>query len=120
VDSAVQTALQRDAPDWRLRHACPACTYKLRDEQPLRFSMLLSMDGNDSLKRVVKRSTVEGDNSDETLGPSSELPTSQSVPGDRYLSREYVNKWAANTLDDAMDQVSIHWFNIGYMGSDVL
>ena len=55
VDLCIQTALKRDDPGWRLRHACPACTYKLTGEAELEFSMLITMDGNDSLKRVQRR-----------------------------------------------------------------
>ncbi|SJL17576.1 uncharacterized protein ARMOST_21128 [Armillaria ostoyae] len=55
VDSRVRTALGRDTPNWRALNACPSCTYKLEGEKPLRFAMLGTMDGNDSLKRVEKR-----------------------------------------------------------------
>jgi hypothetical protein len=41
---------------------------------------------------------------EETLGPSSELPTSLKVLGDRYLSHEYVDKWAAGSLQDMMSE----------------
>lgn len=55
------------------------------------FRLLYAMDGNDSLKRVSRRLIgADGDYS----GPSIELPTTQRVCNDRYLSREYVNEWA--------------------------
>jgi len=98
----VQAALGRDSPDWRLRHACPACTYKLKNEQPLIFKMLYTMDGNDSLRRILRRSGSQDD--DGALGPSSELPSSRSVPGDRYLSREDVDRWADGVLQDMMGE----------------
>jgi hypothetical protein len=101
VHQRVQHILQRDTPDWRLKHACPACTYKLRDEAPLLYSMLYAIDGNDSLKRILRRSPSEDDDS-STPGPSSELPNSRKVSGDRYLSREYVDKWAKDVLQDMM------------------
>ncbi|KIK12934.1 hypothetical protein PISMIDRAFT_57725, partial [Pisolithus microcarpus 441] len=52
VSNLVRRALQRDQPDWRLKHCCPACTYKIQDEPAMRFKMLFAQDGNDSLKRV--------------------------------------------------------------------
>lgn len=61
VDHRLQVALGRDSPNWRLRHACPACTHKLNDEAPLTFDILVTMDGNDSLKRIRKRSRVVED-----------------------------------------------------------
>ncbi|KAH7908461.1 hypothetical protein BJ138DRAFT_1115822 [Hygrophoropsis aurantiaca] len=91
VNTLVTEAIQRDSQDWRLKHACPACTYKLEGEDSLVFSMLYAMDGNDSLKRVLRRLIAEDDIDD--LGPSSELATSQCIGGDRYLPRDYVNQF---------------------------
>jgi hypothetical protein len=62
--------------------------------------MLYTFDGNDSLRRTIKREPANDD--DDTPGPSSELPSSRQVHGDRYLSREYVDKWAAGVLQDMM------------------
>ncbi|PBK96125.1 hypothetical protein ARMGADRAFT_1142864 [Armillaria gallica] len=45
-DFHVHTALGHDTPN--------CCTYKLEGEKPLRFAMLGTMDGNDSLKHVEK------------------------------------------------------------------
>ena len=50
----VDLALGRDTPQWRLQNACPACTYKLEGESKLIFDMLCMMDGNDSLKRILR------------------------------------------------------------------
>ncbi|KAJ7358050.1 hypothetical protein DFH08DRAFT_911665 [Mycena albidolilacea] len=55
AEKRVKTALGRDAPDWRLKNGCPACTYKLKGEDKLIFAMLLLMDGNDSLKRILRK-----------------------------------------------------------------
>jgi hypothetical protein len=100
VDDRVQAALKRDSPNWRLKHACPACTYKLKDEAPLVFKMLYTMDGNDSLKRVVRREPSDGD--DDGVGQPSELPSNMKVHGDYYLSRDYVDKWVDGVLQDMM------------------
>jgi hypothetical protein len=74
--------------------------------------MLYAMDGNDSLRRVLRRTVSQDD--EETLGPSSELPTSLKVSGDRYLSCEYVDKWAAGVLQDMMseDKDSVRGFRM--------
>lgn len=58
VESRVLKELGRDSPNWRLRNACPACLYKLEGDLKLIFDMLLEMDSNDSLKRVLRRETV--------------------------------------------------------------
>ncbi|KAG1880790.1 hypothetical protein F4604DRAFT_1578517 [Suillus subluteus] len=89
VAAMVAKALQRDSPNWRLKHGCPACSYVLANEEQLTFKMLYAMDGNDSLKRVLRRSLDD----DDTLGISSELPTGQIFTSDRYLSRTFVDQF---------------------------
>ena len=48
----VMTRLGWADDDWRIKHCCPLCTYKLTEEVELEISMLLTYDGNDSAKRV--------------------------------------------------------------------
>ena len=55
VYSRVNVALGRDSQYHRLRHACPACTYKLQGGAELIFQMLVTMEGNDSLKQILRR-----------------------------------------------------------------
>ncbi|EIW75170.1 hypothetical protein CONPUDRAFT_66193, partial [Coniophora puteana RWD-64-598 SS2] len=99
VDQLVHVALRRDSPNWRLKHVCPACMYKLKDEPSLKFALLYTIDGNDSLKRVFKRSNnINADGPTE----SSELPTLLKVRTDRYIDRATVNKWANAQLDRAL------------------
>lgn len=105
----VAESLWRDSPDWRLQHACPACTYKLVDEDQLTFSILYAMDGNDSLKRVLRRS-LDPDG-DESLGHSSELPTGQQLVSDRYLSRAFVDQFSRDSAHTAaVDEVSEQYY----------
>ncbi|KAG6839200.1 hypothetical protein C0991_004959 [Blastosporella zonata] len=103
VNSRVQTALLRDSPMWRLKHACPACTYKLEGEEQLVFDMLVTMDGNDSLKRILRRKpgTIE-EEGEEEVGESKELKDDCKVQGDYYLSREWVDRWAKERLDEML------------------
>ncbi|KAG1777172.1 hypothetical protein EV702DRAFT_1045562 [Suillus placidus] len=91
VDSLVNAIIHRNSPDWCLRNACPCCTYELQNEPAMTFRLLYAMDGNDSLKRVSRR--LLGADRDY-LGPSIELPMTQWVCNDQYLSHEYVNEWA--------------------------
>ncbi|KAG1785400.1 uncharacterized protein HD556DRAFT_1435129 [Suillus plorans] len=96
VRSLVQEAIGRSAIDWNLKHACPACLYTLDVEPQLKFSLLYTMDGNDSLKRVLKRVPNEEHAEDlvsRNNPQSSELLTSQSIVDYRYLTREYVDSF---------------------------
>ncbi|KAI6146179.1 hypothetical protein BKA82DRAFT_4330387 [Pisolithus tinctorius] len=86
VEALVMEALSRTSNDWCLQHACPACTYELKDEPRLKFKILYAMDGNDSLKRILRHIVEDED--------SHELPTTQKVPTTRYLSREFVDSFA--------------------------
>jgi hypothetical protein len=49
VDACVQRALKRDAPDYNRLNVCPPSMYKIEDEPPLKYSMLVAADGNQSL-----------------------------------------------------------------------
>ena len=96
IDHLIAEATHCDGLDWRMKHVCPACTYELKDEGTLKFKMLYTMDGNDSLKRVVRREMAE-DAETSTPAPISELPTGLKVPGEAlYLSRSYVDTFACS------------------------
>ncbi|KAG1749166.1 uncharacterized protein EDB91DRAFT_1235645 [Suillus paluster] len=59
VDILINKALNRNTPNWRLLNSCPCCFYKLEDEEPLALEWLVTMDGNNSLKRWTS-STADG------------------------------------------------------------
>ena len=124
VDRLVQVSLERDAADYRIKHLCPPCTYILEGEKKLRFSMLYTVDGNDSLKRILRRedapehqvqepataepataaqapSTTEGSTRPH-LGPSSEVKDSRTAGRGVYLTREQVDEWAKEVLMEDM------------------
>ncbi|KAI0746795.1 hypothetical protein C8Q80DRAFT_1220069 [Daedaleopsis nitida] len=61
VHRKVQEALGRDAPNWRVRHACPACSYKVEGETPATYERMIVMDGNNSLKCVATGARKVGD-----------------------------------------------------------
>ncbi|KAJ7067709.1 hypothetical protein B0H15DRAFT_794140 [Mycena belliarum] len=98
VDARIKTTLRRDTPDWRLKNACPACMYKLEEEPPLLLPFLSTKDGNNSLKRWDRRER-EGDG---TAGASKERADGRKVPGDYYLSREEVDSWGQDELEELM------------------
>ncbi|KAG1848953.1 hypothetical protein DFJ58DRAFT_717000 [Suillus subalutaceus] len=102
VNTLVHAAIGRHDPDWRLKHACPACTYKLANELPLKFRMLYTKDGNDSLKRVLKQRIEDIDIDSDDTQRSCELPTMQLVGGDRYLSRDFVDSFAGEAPVDLL------------------
>ncbi|KAJ6459501.1 hypothetical protein DFH09DRAFT_960550 [Mycena vulgaris] len=103
VEKRVQVALGRDAPNWRLKNACPCCMYKLEGEAELEIPMLLTIDGNNSLSRFLTRERDEWQE-DSTLatGASREWIDEREAPGDYYLSREEVDRFAKEGLDDFM------------------
>ncbi|TFY78037.1 hypothetical protein EWM64_g5975 [Hericium alpestre] len=45
----VDGALGQTEPDWRVRHSCPPCQYKLVEEPELEVSIMGAIDGNSSL-----------------------------------------------------------------------
>ncbi|KAG2070065.1 hypothetical protein BDR04DRAFT_967693, partial [Suillus decipiens] len=59
VQQRTDCALRCEDPRWRATHMCVCCTYKLPDEKPLVPSILVSHDGNNSLKRIASVATVD-------------------------------------------------------------
>jgi hypothetical protein len=67
--------------------------------------MLYTKDGNDSLKCVLKQrigDDLDPDDNMASVRRSSELPTTQFVGGDRYLSREYINRFTGDSAPSDM------------------
>ncbi|KAJ6481410.1 hypothetical protein DFH09DRAFT_950547 [Mycena vulgaris] len=103
VDKRVQAALRRDTPDWRLKNACPACLYKLEGEDELLMPILATMDGNNSLKRFWRREREEVREDGTAIpGAAKERLDSRNAGGAYYLSREEVDKWAKEGLEEMM------------------
>lgn len=92
--------LKRDAPDYRLTNTCPACSYRLQDDPDQTFEVLVTMDGNNSLKRLRRDG---GSLNTDGQSVRRELPDSRQVQSDYYLSREEVNRWSGNTADSEQD-----------------
>lgn len=94
VEQRVAAALDR-AKGWRRKNACPACTYRLKDEKKLIFSMLTTMDGNDSLKRILRRAVADLDADPEeapTLGTERDEGRTVDPQEDYYIPRSVVDK----------------------------
>ncbi|KAG1728938.1 hypothetical protein EDB19DRAFT_1939615 [Suillus lakei] len=73
------------------------------DEPQLTFSLLYAMDGNDSLKRVLRRSL----DTDDSLSTFSELPTGQQLASDRYLSRTFVDQFTRDSTTAGDEDVHL-------------
>ncbi|KAJ7648125.1 hypothetical protein FB45DRAFT_734236 [Roridomyces roridus] len=89
----VLKSLGRDDPAWRMKNCCPACSYRLEGEDDLIFSMLVTMDGNDSLKRVLRRGP-----GDDGPGETNERWDDRDASDGYYLPREQVDEWARRRL----------------------
>lgn len=99
VDDRVNVALGRDSRDWRLKNCCPACTYKLEGEDKLIFEMLGTMDGNDSLKRILRKDKGFNEEGVAYRGESERPdPRVADAGGSYLLSRERVDRWAKERL----------------------
>ncbi|KAJ7748091.1 hypothetical protein B0H16DRAFT_1663553 [Mycena metata] len=102
VDTRVQIALGCDTPDWRLKNACPSCMYKLEGKAEIPLPFLATIDGNNSLKRFWRREKVVDADGNVAPGASKERLDSRVAAGDYYLSREEVDKWSKEGLEDLM------------------
>lgn len=95
VDKRVAAALERDTPAWNITNACPACSYEVNDEPPLKFSRIISIDGNDSAKRVIRRGApdLEG-----TLGNAVEWKDPRDGRAGIILRPEIVDVYAKDSV----------------------
>ncbi|KAG1783913.1 hypothetical protein EV702DRAFT_958142 [Suillus placidus] len=96
INQRLCTALKCDTPNWRLLNACPACFYKLEDEPDLDFDWLVTMDGNNSLKRW-----------DSTIYGTNAQVDSRKVRSDFWIDPNTVDKFnsevrAHAVSDDAL------------------
>ncbi|KAF6742282.1 hypothetical protein DFP72DRAFT_830692 [Ephemerocybe angulata] len=96
VEELVLRALGRSEAVWRVKNACPCCTYRLEGETKLRFGMLVTMDGNNSLRRLARCEIVGdvGEDGRPVLGPMRGVRDDRKVSQRYYLTRDEVNRWA--------------------------
>lgn len=108
VDKLVMKALGRDAPNWRVKNACPSCFYRLEGEPSLpKFDILVTMDGNDSLKRLIRRETAsQPDDGEPVLGEARERKDPRDGRGDYILPQEFVDRWEKVVEEMIPDVVS--------------
>jgi hypothetical protein len=84
AEKTILKSLGHDSFLWRLTHSCPACIYKLKGEAKLIYDILVTMDGNNSLKDVLCRCKVH---SDRDTGTGAEFVLGKS--------KEYTDNWDA-------------------------
>ncbi|EKM48904.1 uncharacterized protein PHACADRAFT_107991 [Phanerochaete carnosa HHB-10118-sp] len=107
VEKRLHAILRWDAPDWRPLNACRACCYKLKDEPPLSFSRLWSLDGNNSLKRMATADwedvdELEGDPTDGVALALLEESTKRTQADD---SNEHIDIAMATPASDSVAPV---------------
>ncbi|KAJ3746941.1 hypothetical protein EV360DRAFT_76388, partial [Lentinula raphanica] len=99
IRKRVMEALGRDSENWRLMNTCPCCMYRTEGEPTLRFSLLGTMDGNNSLKRLYRRDTVDEDSAEQ----SKERSDLRVGGGDYYLTREEVDGWSKGAVQEIVE-----------------
>ncbi|KAJ7734258.1 hypothetical protein B0H16DRAFT_1664996 [Mycena metata] len=90
----VAQLLGRDGPDWRLQNACPPCLYKVEGEVALDPPFFLTMDGNNSLKRVERREGYTTADGVKVSGESVEAIDDRAAPRDYYIPAAEVDRFA--------------------------
>ncbi|KAI6029697.1 hypothetical protein BKA83DRAFT_4462130 [Pisolithus microcarpus] len=95
VSQKIQVALHRDTREWRLRNECPACFYRVNDEPTLTFDWLVSVDGNNSLKRW-----------DPTVYGTTPRANHRTPRSTYWLSNEEVDKFNAVKMQGTHTDIS--------------
>ncbi|KAJ3897771.1 hypothetical protein F5879DRAFT_813533, partial [Lentinula edodes] len=96
VRAHTREALSRQGREWRMLNACPSCQFRLKEDPDLQVQMIVSMDGNDSLKRVERKEDVlqEREEGGQDLPPTSKERIDRRVGGASYFaSRKETNAW---------------------------
>jgi hypothetical protein len=91
VSHQVSTELGRAEGGWRVRNCCPACNNRLEGEPKLLFSQLGCYDGNNSAKRIPRRTRESGESDD--VWTSSERFDLRDGTAGYFLPRERVDRW---------------------------
>ncbi|KAJ7058312.1 hypothetical protein C8F01DRAFT_1085496 [Mycena amicta] len=94
AEKRVLSLLGRDGLSWRIKHDCPACGYKLEGEEKLLYDRLVTVDGNNSLKRV----------NGNLLG--SQRADNRDGGETYFLTREKVDAWARDRLAEVVHEVA--------------
>ncbi|KAJ7678318.1 hypothetical protein DFH06DRAFT_1121808 [Mycena polygramma] len=96
TERRVLESLGRDS-SWRMKHVCPACTYELVGEDELMYRMLMTMDGGESLRRVIGRADepeVDPETGDRIQGKSKERTDHREAGEGYFVDRDRVDQWA--------------------------
>ncbi|KIK64789.1 hypothetical protein GYMLUDRAFT_160611, partial [Collybiopsis luxurians FD-317 M1] len=101
VRKLVFGALGRDTPNWRLMHSCPSCQHELKEDEDMEIRMMVSMDGNDSLKQFEHRTDpADESNAEADASGVCERSDPREGGGDYFLSRQEVDQWEEDKWED--------------------
>lgn len=83
------------------------------------FSLLACMDGNESLRRVLRREVTEefdDETGDQLPGKSKERMDSRDAGQGYFLSREDVDEWAKSRLADMLptDKIPVRCYFLSF------
>ncbi|KAJ7745311.1 hypothetical protein B0H16DRAFT_1692986 [Mycena metata] len=83
-----------NGPDWWLQNACPPCLYKVEGEAVLDPPFFLTMDGNNSLKRVERRESYTTADGVKVSGEFVEAIDDRAAPRNYYIPAAEVDRFA--------------------------
>lgn len=106
IDKQLAKALNRDTVNYEVANACPACTFTLEEEESLKYSLLVAMDGNNSLKRAGRKKYDRDDKGKRIKGTVIEREMGKTYESDVYLSEEFVDKFKYEVKSRKPEQVS--------------
>ncbi|KAF8576460.1 hypothetical protein K439DRAFT_1367201, partial [Ramaria rubella] len=93
IKHQVKMELQHNTPKWRLQNVCLPCMYVLEDEPPLEHTMLVAMDGNESLKRM-ERAWYQKDDAGHVISSERiEWQDMRTIQTDMHLNEEEVDRF---------------------------
>lgn len=91
----------------RLQRACPSCLFEVDYEEQLPYSMLLCVDGNDSLKRLRHLRRKPDGNVEETV-VDVEREDRSCRESSLYLEDDFIDKYKYE-VKRTTEKVRKHW-----------
>ncbi|KAF8515503.1 hypothetical protein BU17DRAFT_51582, partial [Hysterangium stoloniferum] len=104
----INEALKCDTPHWRVQIACVPCTYIVEDEQPLEFSMQLTVDGNESLKSCEWNHGQKDEQGHMINSPSIECMNSYQI---NFFLADDLEGWPIDGVEEVTPCVQ-PWANL--------
>lgn len=87
----LQKVLEHEDELYEVKNVCPPCMHKLEGEPQLEYSMMVELDGNNSLKHVLRNWFETDASGRRVIVENIDRETGKELKTPMYLTAEEVN-----------------------------